>query len=185
MFVTICAVLEERKLLTMFNNANLLRLITSFTYTFIFTLGICIIFLACSSANVSESIVTVGQSSFVVEVADGPNERIQGLSGRKSLNQMNGMLFVFESGEATGFWMKGMMFNLDFIWIGENCMVVDTISNVPFPMPGSKDKELDLYSPDVPATYVLEVNGGIVDHLGISIDDKVLFTGISTIGVGC
>ena len=45
--------------------------------------------------------------------------------------------------------------------------------------------ELDLYSPDVPATYVLEVNGGIVDHLGISIDDKGLFTGISTIGVGC
>ena len=35
------------------------------------------------------------------------------------------------------------------------------------------------------ATYVLEVNAGIIDRLGISTDDKVRFAGISTIGVGC
>ena len=127
----------------------------------------------------------MGQSSFVVEVADEPNERIQGLSGRKNLNEMSGMLFVFEPGEATSFWMKGMMFNLDFIWIGDNCMVVDTMSNVPFPMPDSKDEGFDLYSSEVPATYVLEVNEGVIDHLDINIDDKVIFTEISTIGVGC
>ena len=98
---------------------------------------------------------------------------------------MSGMLFVFEPGEATSFWMKGMMFNLDFIWIGDNCMVVDTMSNVPFPMPDSKDEGFDLYSSEVPATYVLEVNEGVIDHLDINIDDKVIFTEISTIGVGC
>ena len=77
------------------------------------------------------------------------------------------------------------MFDLDFIWIGDNCTVVDTISNVPFPIPGSRDSEFDLYRSEVPATYVLEVNEGVVDRLGISTDDRVRFAGISTIGVGC
>ena len=33
------------------------------------------------------------------------------------------MLFVFPSGRTSAFWMAGMRFPLDFVWISENCTV--------------------------------------------------------------
>ena len=61
-----------------------------------------------------------------MDVALTPAARARGLSGRESLASMTGMLFVFETGRASAFWMKDMLFSLDFVWIGEDCTVVDT-----------------------------------------------------------
>ena len=167
MFVTMVAVLEEWESLTMFKNTNLLSQIISFTYILTFTLGICLTFLACSSADTLESTVIVGQSRFVVEVADEPNERMQGLSGRENLNEMSGMLFIFEAGEATNFWMKGMMFPVDIIWIAEECVVVDADVDVPVPLPGAPNSDLALYTPMRPAAYAMELNAGEVARYGV------------------
>ena len=54
--------------------------------------------------------VTVGNAVFEVEIADTPQLRTKGLSGRDTLPDMSGMLFVFESGRTSNFWMKGMRF---------------------------------------------------------------------------
>ena len=92
--------------------------------------------------------------------------RNKGLSGRDGLADMSGMIFVFESGRTSSFWMKGMRIPLDFVWIGEECTVVDTHSNVQPPDPGTNDGDLPLYKSGSPAVYTLEINAGKVNDLG-------------------
>ena len=139
----------------------------------------------CGRAGSSASIVTVDDVGFEVEVAHTPTERAKGLSDRESLAPMAGMLFVFETGRASAFWMRGMEFALDFVWIGEGCAVVDTTVDVSSPAPGTLDSELPFYQAAVPAAYALEVNAGEVERLGILAGDQVRFSGISVKGADC
>ena len=72
-----------------------------------------------------EPAVVIGDATFDVELANTPPLRTQGLSDRPSLPEQTGMLFIFDSGRTSQFWMYRMQFPLDFVWIGENCTVVD------------------------------------------------------------
>jgi hypothetical protein len=45
------------------------------------------------------------------------------------------MLFIFESEGLYSFWMKGMRFPLDMVWINAECAVVDITKEVPPPDP--------------------------------------------------
>lgn len=94
----------------------------------------------------------------------------QGLSGRQSLGQNEGMLFVFDRPGIYPFWMKDMNFAIDMIWIGEDGRVVYI----------QKDAEPDSY----PATfqsaedakYVLEVPSGFSEQHHIKIGDSAEFS---------
>ena len=145
--------------------------------------------LGCAGAGTTPApdgpAVTVGNAIFEVEVADTPELRAKGLSGRDSLPDMSGMIFVFESGQASSFWMRGMRIPLDFVWIGEECTVVDIHSNVQPPAPGTNDGELPLYRSDNPAVYTLEINAGNVAEFGIEVGDAVKFSGFSGEGIFC
>ena len=129
--------------------------------------------------------VAVGNVVFEVEIADTPQLRSKGLSGRDGLADMSGMLFVFESGRTSNFWMKGMRFPIDFVWIGEECTVVDTHPNAQPPAAGTDDDQLTLYSSDSPAVYTLEINAGKVAEVGIEVGDSVTFSGFSGEGIFC
>jgi uncharacterized membrane protein (UPF0127 family) len=80
--------------------------------------------------------IKVGEANLTVEVADTDSARQQGLSGRESLPAGRGMLFTFPKPGVYGFWMKGMKFSLDFIWI-KNGAVAQVTTNVPAPTPQS------------------------------------------------
>ena len=129
--------------------------------------------------------VAVGNTVFEVEIADTPQLRSKGLSGRDTLPDMSGMIFVFESGRASNFWMKGMRFPIDFVWIGEECTVVDTHPNAQPPAAGTDDGQLTLYSSGSPAVYTFEINAGKVAETGIEIGDPVTFSGFSGEGIFC
>lgn len=120
---------------------------------------------------------TIGGVELEVEVVATPARRTRGLSGRESLPSMTGMLFVFESGSASAFWMRDMRFALDFVWIGDRCAVVDTTLNVPPPLPGTPDSSLPTYASASPAAYTLEINAGEVERLGIRVGDRMRFSG--------
>lgn len=59
--------------------------------------------------------ISIDNKDIRVEVADTPKERKQGLSGRKNLAKDKGMLFVYKKPQKHSFWMKNMLFPLDFI----------------------------------------------------------------------
>ncbi len=107
-----------------------------------------------------------------VEVADTYFSRAQGLSGHPKLKDNEGMIFIFERKGRPTFWMKGMKFGLDFIWIdGET--VVDITENVPAPQ--SARDLLSVYRPAVDADKVLEVNAGFVAKNRVKIGDTAVF----------
>ena len=56
-----------------------------------------------------------------MDLADTPEKRFQGLSGREILEEGTGMLFVFQEERQHTFWMKDMRFPLDMIWITAEC----------------------------------------------------------------
>ncbi|EKD25527.1 MAG: hypothetical protein ACD_80C00031G0001 [uncultured bacterium (gcode 4)] len=139
---------------------------------------ICILIIITSLLLLSNRKSQTGKPIFInnqrinVEIADTDSLRSKGLSGRKSLDQNAGMLFIFPKTAIYSFWMKEMNFPLDIIWING-----ETIEDITENIPNTKYKELSelpLYSPKVPVDKVLEVNSGTVKLLNIKIGDKVV-----------
>ena len=119
--------------------------------------------------------LTIGDTRFSVLIADTQALRSKGLGERDSLAEQTGMLFIFENGYASSFWMKGMRFPLDFVWIGEDCTVVDLTENVQHASPDTPSSQLEIYQSAVPAAYTFEINAGEVGDLDIEIGDEVRF----------
>lgn len=107
--------------------------------------------------------ITINQTQIYVEVAKTPQQKSLGLSGRKSLDKSNGMLFVFENKTRPSFWMKGMNFAIDIIWIA-NGKIVGIEKSAPAPAPNTHDSKLPIYKPPTGIDYVLEVNAGFSDR---------------------
>ena len=119
--------------------------------------------------------IKIGDVIFEVELAINPAERAKGLSGRNILDKNNGMLFVFSEDSATQFWMYGMKFSLDIVWISNSCKIIDITYNAEHPENPNSSEGLVLYSSKLPATYTLEINAGEIDLYNINIGELVKF----------
>ena len=117
----------------------------------------------------ASAMLNVGKSIFKVEIADTPELRAQGLSGRDSLASDGGMLFIFPQSGIYSFWMKDMKFDLDFVWIsGDRVVGFTEHAMAPFGPHMSH-----IHEPPQPVDQVLEINSGAVSALGIKTGDKV------------
>ena len=110
--------------------------------------------------------VSVGDTVVRVEVADTEAAREQGLSGRTSLPEGSGMLFVFDAPGTYGFWMKDMNFSLDMIFADVSGKVVTVDQNLS-PESYYQNPPQTFY-PSAPAKYVLEVPAGFAAAHGIA-----------------
>jgi uncharacterized membrane protein (UPF0127 family) len=109
-----------------------------------------------------------------VEVAQTPEQRERGLGYRDALAQDSGMLFDLGETRLPGFWMKGMRFPLDMVWIDEHKQITGVTADVQ-PQPGVADTALRRYSPEAPVRYVLELNAGAAARLGLDAGGRVDF----------
>lgn len=103
---------------------------------------------------------TIGRKKYYLFVADSEVKRQQGLSGVEHITDDQGMVFSFPQKKRLDFWMKGMKFNLDFIFINGQ-EVVDLIENVspstyPAIISGSKegDKAIELPAGQIPQSGI-------------------------------
>ena len=119
-----------------------------------------------------EAVLCVNEARINVLVADTPQERAAGLSGYPGLPEDAGMLFVFPEPRQPSFWMKGMEFSLDLVWIRDG-IVVKIETSVPPPPPNTPDDQLPRYQPDAPITHVLELTAGSAARLGITIGKRI------------
>ena len=110
--------------------------------------------------------LTINGALLKVEIADTKEKRSKGLGGRESLATDSGMLFIFEKLDKYAFWMKGLSFPLDFIWI-KGDRVMEVTQDVKPPLPGQSDESLPIYSSKVDIDKVLEVNSGMANQLNI------------------
>lgn len=118
--------------------------------------------------------VTINESKLKVEIADTKEKRSKGLGGRSALSEGQGMLFIFPKEDKYPFWMKGVSFPLDFIWI-KGDRVVDLLENIS-PLAGQKDADLPIYVAKEPIDKLLEVSAGTVARLNIKVGDTIKIT---------
>lgn len=126
---------------------------------------------AMSLQEPAKEIVRIGDVAIPVEIADTPDERRRGLSGRLFLASDQGMLFIFPQSDYYGFWMPDMHFPIDIVWIGEGLRVVGIHENV---LPLEPGQGAIWYYPPQPVRYVLEVNAGFAASRGIRVGDPVM-----------
>jgi hypothetical protein len=99
--------------------------------------------------------VQVGAQTFNVSIAASDFARQRGLSGRPHLNKEAGMWFVFPEPGVQGFWMHGMNFPIDLIWLSATGHVLGAISLQP-----CDDQACPIHLPPAPVGSVLEINAG-------------------------
>lgn len=97
---------------------------------------------------------------FAVDLADDADERARGLMFRPSMASSAGMLFVYDRPQHAVFWMKNTLIPLDMIFADATGRVTHVHSGaIPHdetPIDGGRYVQ-----------FVLEINGGLADALGI------------------
>ncbi len=84
------------------------------------------------------------------------------------------MLFINAEPDPQSFWMKGMRFCLDIIWI-EGDRVVGAAESVCPEAAGTPDSDLPSYVSPEPVRYVLEVPAGWMEENGVEAGSEVTF----------
>nr|WP_243835312.1 DUF192 domain-containing protein [Maribacter spongiicola] len=115
--------------------------------------------------NTSDTVKT----KFNIEFAETDYETQTGLMYRKGMDSNQGMLFIFPDERMHSFYMKNTEFPLDIIYIKEDLKIASFQENAQ-PL-----NESGLTS-QVPIKYVLEINGGLAQELGLSIGDSISFS---------
>ncbi len=103
-----------------------------------------------------------------VEIADNDAKRERGLMFRKTMEDVQGMLFVFIVSELQSFWMKNTVLSLDIMFVNENKEIVKIHKNT---TPYSKES----LPSEKKSMYVVEVVAGFSDKYGVKEGDKIDF----------
>lgn len=142
-----------------------------FIFLAIVIIGIIFIFESGKAPNIGRSYVKINGEKIFVELADTEERREKGLSGRDSIGENEGMLFLFPQKGGYGFWMKEMKFPIDIIWINEG-RIMWIEKNVD-PQIGVPDEKLRVYAFSGDVDAVLEIKAGKSDILNLKEGDVV------------
>ncbi|QFS83212.1 hypothetical protein FIU97_10270 [Roseivivax sp. THAF40] len=119
-----------------------------------------------------------GTASFRIALADTPGERSQGLMNVPQMDRFAGMLFVYEEPGDVAFWMRNTLIPLDMIFADETGTVRKVHSNA---VPHDETA-----IPGAPGTqFVLEINGGLAETLGIAPGTEMLHPAIEDAAWPC
>lgn len=97
---------------------------------------------------------------------DDSSERAQGLMNVPEMPTMTGMLFVYEAPQHATFWMKNTLIPLDMLFADET----GTITHIHHKAVPMDETVID---GGEGVQYVLEINGGLADRLGIAVGDQM------------
>jgi uncharacterized membrane protein (UPF0127 family) len=103
-----------------------------------------------------------------LEIAETEYERQLGLMNRNTMEETQGMLFIFPVERMQSFWMRNTLIPLDILFINKNNEIVTIHKN-------TKVLSAQSYPSTDPAIYVLEVTGGFTDRQNIVNGDKIFW----------
>lgn len=113
------------------------------------------------------------------EVVTKEVDKIQGLSDRHCLEEGRAMLFVYDLPGDYCFWMKGMHFPIDMLWLDQDKKIVTIHPNVsPDTYDRRKspeDNSFASFCPERPAQYILETNAGVAKRFGWELGSTLSF----------
>jgi len=112
-------------------------------------------------------ISATGRHRFKVEVAETPEQMMQGLMFRRSLAPDAGMLFDYKHPTAATMWMRNTLIPLDMLFVDVRGKIVNIQQRA---VPQSED----IIPAAAPVRAVIELNGGTAERLGIAQGDQVV-----------
>ena len=107
-----------------------------------------------------------GSHSFTVELALSPTQLREGLMHRKEMAPDAGMLFVHQTRQVQGMWMKNTFIPLDMLFIDSDGTITHIVE---WTIPLSEEH----ISSGGPVQAVLELNAGTSARLGIQPGDHI------------
>jgi uncharacterized membrane protein (UPF0127 family) len=108
-----------------------------------------------------------GDQTFMVEIANTPDQRARGLMFRTRLPERQGMLFDFGRDQEIRMWMKNTLIPLDMIFIQSDGRIHRIERNTE---PGS----LRPISSNGPVRAVLEMKAGTSKKYGVALGDRII-----------
>lgn len=132
---------------------------------------------AVTPQHLPEATVTAPKTTLTLQVARTEPERNRGLMAYASLPPHTGMVFVFDSDGAVGFWMKDTLIPLDMIFVASDGVVRSVDANVAVVSPDLPDAQIPIE--EGTARYVIELNAGEAAADGIK--PGVLLHGVSSL----
>jgi uncharacterized membrane protein (UPF0127 family) len=115
---------------------------------------------ACGAGGPS---VRLAGRSYTVELATTDEARERGLMFVENMPKDHGMLFIYESAAPRSFWMKNCRIPLDILFFDDEARFVGAHYRVPT----CQGVNCPLFWSEVPARYVLELNAGVGEALGL------------------
>jgi len=123
------------------------------------------------------AVLTIAGKEFVALVSDSDRFREEGLSGRSGLKPGEAMLFIFDTPDFLGFWMKDMRFSIDMLWLDADKRVVSSEKDV------SPATYPQIFYPTTLAQYVVELPAGTLASLGVRSGDVVSISVAETLSM--
>ena len=117
--------------------------------------------------------ITIKEVELYADVAATGEQQSKGLSIKDFLNADQAMLFPFKTESEHAFWMKGMKFSIDMIWLDSNKKVVHIEPSLDPCQPGST---CPIYSPGANSLYVLETISGFAKKNNVTLGTQAEFT---------
>lgn len=119
-----------------------------------------------------EAAIMVGDDALTVELSVTISQQTLGLGYRNGLEDGTGMIFTVEPAAPQSFWMKGMRFCIDIVWIDGDEIIGAAESVCPDPE-GTADADRPTYPSGNPVTHVLEVPAGWLAERGYGVGTPV------------
>lgn len=140
---------------------------TKILFVLIIFILIVFIFYAYTKIN-KKKFVEINNNHILIDIADTPQKKYIGLSGRQKICNNCGMLFIFGQNNNPVFVMRNMNFSLDIIWIKKN-KIVKIDDNL------SPEGNIiqNYFTSDIATDYILEVNGGFTKKNNIKVNNTV------------
>lgn len=126
--------------------------------------------LALAACQANEPWVEVHGKRFYVEIADDDATRTRGLMFRDEMADNRGMFFIFRREEPRSFWMRNTRIPLDIIYLDRNLQVVSIVHNAR----PCRTRQCPSYPSRGPSMYVLELNAGQAEELGLERGDVII-----------
>ncbi len=138
---------------------------------FVIVGALIIVLLSSSGILGKKATATLNGQKVTLDVANTEKLRETGLSGRNNLNDNQGMLFLFDEPGIPTFWMKGMKFPIDIIFLNSN-KIVTIYKNVPAPKTTTETPNT-YYQPTYPSDKVIELKAGASDKYNLHQGDTI------------
>ena len=108
-----------------------------------------------------------------LEVARSTEKHLSGLMFREELNDIDGMIFIFEIESIRNFWMKNSLIPLDIIFLDHEFRSTAIYQN-------TKTNQIDeTYSSITPIFYVIELESQTSTTKGFRLNEKIFIKNIN------